>query len=195
MSDGPVLTMGDATPYPAYEDLRPPKEAVELWKGVERRCKSPNLKYAMILNLNGYSQREASRAGGYDDPSTLRDGLLRYGLRHIANGTDRLVANHREIAVLTTEMQLEQLHSGEEPDTKLAIVGGISTDKVEKREQWSKHESEGADLMGALGSVAAQIIKAGGKVEARLTTGDGGEATLSIGQGEPEAIEGEVVDG
>jgi hypothetical protein len=173
-----------------------PAEAAEAWKEVEARCKSEPLKRGMRYCLGGYSQREACKLAGLSDRVLVREGLKRWGLRDLANRTDRLVQNHREIAVQTTDALLERLADEDEtrsiPAKELAVVGGISTDKVRDYERWTQGQGETPDFGEAVGRIAERIVKAGGRLSARLRS-QAGEAEVSV-SGAERSHEGPVVD-
>ena len=102
--------------------------------------------------------------------STLRDGLHRYGLSDISrqSASSALVDNHREIALEATALQLEKLAQGE-ADTKLAVVGGISTDKVRDREGWKNRNGPEEKLGDRLAEIAQMIIQRPSKLDLHLT--------------------------
>ena len=162
-----------------------PKLAEARFAEAERRCKNPILLRDMRLRLAGYTQRQVE---ALHPEVTNKDGVVealrRYGLLEIARQltSERLIDNHREIALTTTEMQLENL-TGAEPkaDTRLAIVGGISTDKVATAERWTTRGETGENLGDRLAEIAERIVKAGGKLDLKIS-GPGGEAKIEAGE-------------
>ncbi len=159
-SESGALIFNEMDPIPEI-----PSDAASAWKKVEEKCTSESLKLGMQLRLGGSMLRDAAARCGMST-SALQRGLHRHGLSDIVRRvvSNALVDNHREIALKTTNMQLENLDSGE-VDTKLAIVGGISTDKVKDYEGWKNRRGGEENLGDCLIEIAERIVKGGGKLD------------------------------
>ena len=162
------------------------------WAAIEKSTLCDRMKQALRLVASGSGYVEASKEVGYATHSDVWRACRKYGLMNVK--TKRIMGGNRRIAYLANELLEERLV--ETPDEismrDLSVAGGIAQDKIAKKERWGQEEAT-TGVMDALGSVAAQIVKTGGRLEAKVVT-DQGEATLSIGKGEPEPIDGEVVE-
>ncbi len=78
--------------------------------------------------------------------------------------SNAVVDNHREIALKATHMQLENLDSGS-VDKDLAVVGGISTDKIRDYEGWKNRRGGEENLGDCLIEIAERIVTSGGKLD------------------------------
>ncbi len=164
-----------------FEDVAElPADALAPWRKVDDKCRSEKLKHGMRLRLGGISLRNASNNAGISQ-AAIRDGLHRYGLLEISRRvcSESIVDGHREIALETNSLQLEKLAVGD-PDPKLAIVGGISTDKVANSEQWTKRGEAIGNLGDCLIDIAERIVAGGGKLDLTIS-GPGGEAKIEAG--------------
>ena len=161
-----------------------PKAAEARWDDATRRCTSKPLLRDMRLRLAGYTQRQIEAlnedARGRD---TINQALRRYSLLEISRQltSERIVDNHREIAVDATELQLEELGKEDgKPSTALAIVAGISTDKVANAEKWASRSTSSENLGDSLVEIAERIVKAGGSLDLHIK-GPGGSARIEAG--------------
>ena len=89
----------------------------------------------------------------------------------------RVLDQHREIALECGEKQLENLANGS-VDKDLAVVGGISTDKIRDYEGWKNRRGGEENLGDCLIEVAERIIRRGGKFGLQIE-GPGGDPVES----------------
>ncbi len=162
-SESGALIFNEMDPIPEI-----PPDAESAWKKVEEKCTSEPLKLGMQLRLGGSMLRDAAAGCGMST-SALQRGLHRHGLSDIVRRvvSNALVDNHREIALKTTNKQLENLDSGE-VDTKLAIVGGISTDKVKDYEGWRNRRGGEENLGDCLIDIAERVVRSGGRLDVTI---------------------------
>ncbi len=159
-SESGALIFSETDPIPAV-----PPDAESAWKKVEEKCTSEPLKLGMQLRLGGLTMRDAAVRCGISDRA-IRGGLDRYGLSDIARrvASNAVVDNHREIALKATHMQLEKLDNGE-VDKELAVVGGISTDKIRDYEGWKNRRGGEENLGDCLIEIAERVVRSGGRLD------------------------------
>jgi hypothetical protein len=165
-----------------------PAEAREAWAYVEANCTGEKILRGMRYVLAGRTYREAEELTGCSR-GTIWDGIQRWGLRRHAASTDTIVQRHREVAALALGELLRRLEDGETldgiPAKELAIISGISSDKVAAKERWVSGQPGSTDLGDTIGRFAAQLAGAGARLQARLTSPDGAVAELEIGPDTP----------
>ncbi len=183
-SESGALIFNEMDPIPEI-----PPDAESAWKKVEAKCTSEPLKLGMQLRLGGLTMRDAAGRCGISDRA-IRGGLDRYGLSDIARRvtSHAVVDNHREIALKATHMQLENLDSGS-VDKDLAVVGGISTDKIRDYEGWRNRRGGEENLGDCLIEIAERIVKGGGKLDLTIE-GPASDPVESARDVTPQAGEG-----
>ena len=143
----------------------PPLETLELrkaWEDLQGRMGDTSQRKALRYLLGGYTYREAAVAAGYSSWGHLHEAVVKHNLRGVVNATDRLIQSHRQVAILATE-QLQQRGAEGFPNTDdrdLAVIAGISSDKVQKFEDKQEAGNQGAEFFkGLLESLEASGTK------------------------------------
>ncbi len=133
----------DETALETLPDL-PSDEHQAAWARLCERMTDCPTRAALRYLLAGYTYREAARAGGLKSHGSIVDAVRQHGLSTIIHRTDRLVNNHRRVALIGTE---ELIRRGEadgfenESARDVAVLTGISSDKVLAFEK--QHEESG----------------------------------------------------
>jgi hypothetical protein len=145
------------------------KEAEEAWAKIEQSNLGDRMKRALRRIAGGGSIRGAAEAEGYTSHSDVYRYAKRFG---IADERTRAIINaHRSVAKLAGEEMVKRLT--ENPDEiktpALAIIGGISTDKVLAHEK--SQTDDGSSYISALEKVAAEILASGKSLELKVSVG------------------------
>ena len=131
----------------------------EQWEAASANIRSDPLRTALQWWLAGDSWRRAAERVGITH-QTLRDAARRHGLIANVYRGEAVASLQRQLAMDSGRQLLERLH-GDDPDaisTKdMAVVMGISTDKVFKYEQLAGERPEGCTPAELLDRLAAQI--------------------------------------
>jgi len=139
------------------------------WKEVEQSNLGDRMKRALRHVVGGVAVREAAELEGYNDSRDLYRYCKRFGL--IDTRTAAIVNTHRNIAKLAgTEMERRLI---EEPDQiktpALAVIGGISTDKVLAFEK--VETDDGTAYLSALERMAERVAESGTTIELKVSIG------------------------
>ena len=146
------------------------KEAEEAWTKIEQSNLGDRMKSALRRISCGESIRGSAEAEGYSSHSDVYRYAKQFGIVNLK--TKAIVDQHRSIAKLATaEVERRLLDDPENAGStsQLAVVGGISTDKVFAAEKVGK--DDGASYLSALEKVAAQFAKSGKALELKVTVG------------------------
>lgn len=146
-----------------------PKEFEEAWAEIEQSGLGDRMKSALRRIACGESIRGAAEAEEYASHVDVYRYAKRFGIVDVR--TRSLIDTHRRIAKLSGEETERRLI--EEPDAikspALAVVGGISTDKVLAYEK--TETDDGTTYISALEKVAARIAESGESLELRVSVG------------------------
>jgi hypothetical protein len=96
----------------------------------------PRMKDALRLVACGDSYREAAKAVGFSSHGEVFETAKRFGMT--ASSTTRVVQRIQEVANLSLAELERRLHEDPEqfPSKDLAVIAGITTDKLAKKERW-----------------------------------------------------------
>ena len=145
------------------------KEAEEAWTQIEQSNLGDRMKSALRRIACGESIRGAAEAEGYSSHSDVYRYAKQHGIVDVR--TQRVMDGHRHIARLSGEELERRLTT--EPEkispSQLAVISGISTDKVLAHEK--NQTDDGAGYLGALEKVAAQFAESGKTLELRVSLG------------------------
>jgi hypothetical protein len=156
------------------------KEVEEAWTQIEQSNLGDRMKRALRRVAGGLAIRESAEAEGYSGHADLYRYAKRFGLVDVR--TKAIINTHRNVAKLAGEEMERRL--SEDPDaiktSALAIIGGISTDKVLVHEK--TETDDGASYISALEKVAAEIVASGQALKIQVEIGPtlpGADATGS----------------
>ena len=160
----------------------------DAWERVLARMKDCKTRDAIRFLLCGWSYRESARAAGANT-STLWQAAERYELLDLCSRTDRIVRNHRRITIATQEALLKKAEDGsfeDESARDLAVIGGISSDKIRDFEK--QQEEAGNQGVEFFESLIASLTKSG--VELKITVEparEGADPPIEVESIEPHA--------
>ncbi len=162
-------SMGEPSNLPAIPNLPPlPEHCRDAWARLERDMSDCKTRCGLRYLLAGWTYRQAAAAAGLVSESPLSDAVVRHGLGSLVHRTDRVVENHRKIAVLATEDLIRRAESGDlenESARDVAVVSGVSTDKVL---EWEKKQSQPQEALSFLQSVAGELAERGLRLDVSL---------------------------
>jgi hypothetical protein len=148
------------------------------WEAIQASGLGDRMKRALQRVAGGWSTRDAAEAEGYATHQDVWRYCRRFDLVDIRTG--RIMAGNGRIAYLANELVEQRMV--EKPDDistrDLSIASGIAQDKLAKYERWGQ-DQESEDFGEAVGRIAERIVKAGGRLSARLRTMQG-EAEVSF---------------
>ena len=145
------------------------KEAEEAWTQIEKSNLGDRMKSALRRIACGESIRGAAEAEGYRSHSDVYKYATQYGIVDVR--TKRLIDGHRRVARLSGEELEQRLTTKPEKISaaQLAVIAGISTDKVLKSEE--KAKDDGASYLSALEKMAERFAEGGKTLELRVSLG------------------------
>jgi len=142
-------------------------EAAEAWDKICDSKVQPRMLSALRRVCAGATIREARIAEGYASHSEIAKHCKRFGLLKLT--TRSIIDQHRSIAKLSAEEMERRLHEKPEeiPTNQLAVIGGISTDKVLSHEKQAK--DDGSTYLSALEAMAKRVAESGAELELKVT--------------------------
>ncbi len=145
-----------------------PEHCIEAWARLERDMSDCRTRLGLRYVLAGWSYREAAAEADLIDHGVLVKAVQRHGLVDLAHRTDRLASNHRQVAILATEELIERgAKDGfkEDASRDVAVVAGVSTDKVR---DWEKRNERPQDALSLLQQIAGGLADAGMRLDLSL---------------------------
>jgi len=139
------------------------------WKAVERSNLGDRMKRALQRVAGGQGIRESAEAEGYNSHQDLHRYAKRFGLIDVR--TAAIIGTHRNVAKLSGEELERRLIEDPDkiPTPALAVIGGISTDKVIASEKVEAYD--GSSYLSALEKMAARVAESGVSLELTVTVG------------------------
>ena len=106
------------------------------WEAVEKSQFNARFKRSLRHIACGDTFREAAQEEGYADHADLGKAAKKFGLTTASS--ERVVTRIRNVANLTMAELERRLEEAPEDiaSKELAIIGGIATDKLAKKERW-----------------------------------------------------------
>jgi len=172
------------TPEPEPVDLPAViKGAGAALKAIERSNLGDRMKRALRRVAGGQAVRESAKAEGYSDSRDLYRYCKRFDLIDVR--TKAIIDTHRHIAKLAGSELEERLlrDSSKISASQLAVMAGISTDKVLASEK--TNVDDGAGYLSALEKMAEGFAASGKTLELRVSVG----ATRPAATGPHEVID------
>ena len=153
------------TPTANLPAVRPELEGA--WAKIEASGLGDRMKSALRRIACSESIRGAAEAEGYSSHGDVYRYARRFGIVDVR--TRSLIETHRRVAKLSGEELEGRLVDDPEAVTspQLAVIAGISTDKVLAHEKTAK--DDGGSYISALEKVAAQIAESGQTLELRVS--------------------------
>ena len=145
-----------------------PEHCKEAWARLEREMSDCRTRAGLRYVLAGWSYRESAAAVDLRDHGVLIKAIQRHGLVDLAHRTDRITRNHRQVAILATEELVERGAAGKFADDTsrdLAVVAGVSTDKVR---DWEKKQEAPADALSLLERIGRGLAETGMQLDMSL---------------------------
>ena len=138
-------------------------EQQEAWERAKGRRFGPRMLAALQRIAGGDSPKSAALAEGYSDGSHVYNNAKTVGLVDLTTKT--IIGTHRSIVTLAGAALERALIEGnvKVSPSQLAVIMGISTDKVLKSEERSK--DDGTTYLSALERMAQQIADSGATLE------------------------------
>ncbi len=145
-----------------------PEENLEAWEKIEASQIQPRMKRALRRLAAGMSLRVAAASEGY---KTKAD-LFRYAQKHglVSMTTKYLINQCRRTGMVAVDLAYDRIVN--DPDSvsvkDAAIVAGIMTDKIARKEKWGQSEPE-ENLGDRLAEIAQMIIQSPSKLDIHIT--------------------------
>ena len=102
---------------------------------------------------------------------------MRYAQKHglISMTTKYLIDQFRRTGYVAIDLVEDRITDDRDSVSvkDAAIVAGIATDKIAKKERWGQGEQEGASLGDRLAEIAERIVSSPGKLDIHITAGSG----------------------
>ena len=145
-----------------------PEENLEAWERIEATQIQPRMKRALRRLASGASLLAAARSEGYKSTSDLFGYAQKHGL--VPMTTKYLVNQLRRTGMVAVDLAFDRIT--DDPDSvsvkDAAIVAGIMTDKIARKEKWGQSEPE-ENLGDRLAEIAERIIQYPGKLDIHIT--------------------------
>jgi len=186
-------SMGEPSNLPAIPNLPPlPEHCRDAWIRLEQEMSDCKTRLGLRYLLAGWTYRDAAAAAGLLSDSPLSDAVTRHGLGNLVHRTDRVVENHRKVALLGSEELIRRAEDGElkrESARDVAVVTGVSTDKVL---EWEKKQSQPQEAISFLQSIAEGMGRAGMQLDVSLRPAGVDDETVRL-HAPDGVVDGEIV--
>ena len=145
-----------------------PHEYSEAWARVAASGTEDRMRRALLRIVYGSSCREAAREEGYASHQDVARCARRFGLLDASKA--RLLNGARRVAQLSQDELAERLTEGSEDirAKDLAIIAGISIDKVARAEGWDRSGSEPTGYLSPLDRLVDMIREQGIELQLRV---------------------------
>ena len=140
-----------------------PEENLEAWEKIEASQIQPRMKRALRRLAAGMSLRKAAESEGYKTKASI----FRYAQKHgLISMTDKALVNQFRRTAYKSLDEIEHRIT-EDPDSvsvkDLAVIAGISADKIAKKERWGDRLPE-ENLGDCIIEIAEIVVRRGGKL-------------------------------
>ncbi len=181
MEEHPITQPDPAMPEAGVElaELRRPppcpREALPEWTEYVERCerhghKDTATQRAVLYYLSGETMRNSAKLAGLRAWQGVCDVLNKNGFRRFGAKTETVIAVHRSVASIATTLLRDQLEENPESfegrGKELAVIAGISTDKVVAYEASKRGADSG--FIQSIGEIALAVAESGSTLSVEI---------------------------